>query len=127
MMIDDVIRNAESEYVIYFLLAAYIEAALFAAKLPEYVMNLPISGLNDVETRFQRLMMEFNKPAEPLPDKPYAVLQEALHVFDAALSRLKFLERGKESLWAFNLPGGDATKSNIGKGAMQERQPADGR
>lgn len=102
-MIVDVIRNAESEYVIYFLLAAYIEATHFAGKLPEYLTNLPITGLKDVEMRFERLMREFDKPSEQLHDKACVIIKEALHIFDAALCRLQFLERGREPSLASNL------------------------
>ena len=111
MMVADVIRNAESEYVIYFLLAAYVEAADFAGKLPGHLTNLPITGLRDVETRFQRLMREFDRPSEQhLHDKTRVVIKEALHIFDAALYRLKFLEREKEPL-ASNLSRDNAKNS----------------
>ena len=95
MMICDVIRNAESESVIYFLLAAYIEATQFEGKLPGHLTKLPITGLQDVETRFQQLMMERDRASEQLPDKSCVVIEEALHIFDAALCRLKLLERKK--------------------------------
>jgi hypothetical protein len=73
MMIADVIRNAESEYVIYFLLAAYIEAVQLGGKFPEYLMNLPVTGLKDVEMRLQQLMTEFDKASERLHDKACVV------------------------------------------------------
>lgn len=40
MMIDDVIRNAESESAIYFLLDAYVETTQFGERLPEYLTIL---------------------------------------------------------------------------------------
>ncbi|MBI2291938.1 MAG: hypothetical protein HYU73_16745 [Betaproteobacteria bacterium] len=92
MIIDYVIRNAESESAIYFLLAAYIETTQFGERLPEYLTNLPITGMEDVETRFQQLMMECDKASERLPNKSGAIIEEALHIFDDALCRLKVLE-----------------------------------
>ena len=110
MMICDVIRNAESESVIYFLLAAYLETAQFGGKLPEYLTNLPITGLKNVETRFQQLMMEL-EASEQRHDKSCVVIKEALHIFDAALCRLKFLEREKGPLLASNLSGDNVRNS----------------
>lgn len=112
MMIADAIRDAESECVIYFLLAAYIEAAQFGGKLPEYLTILPITGLKDVETRLQQLMMELDKASERLHEKACVVIKEALHIFDAALCRLKFLEHEKELLLASNLTGDNVRNSS---------------
>ena len=101
MTIVDVIQDADSEYVIYFLLAAYIEAAQFAAKLPEYVRTLPIAGFGDVELRYQQLMMALHKAVEQRHDNACPEIQDALRVFDTALCRLAFLERGREPSLAF--------------------------
>ena len=93
MMIVDVIQDADTEYVIFFLLAAYVEAARFAGKLPEYIKVLPVAGFGDLEMRYQRLMMELHRAAEQPDDKTCLEMQDALDVFDAALSRLAFLGR----------------------------------
>ena len=103
-MILDVIQDADSEYVIFFLLAAYLEAALFAGKLPEYIKRLPIAGFGDVAMRYQRLMTELHKAAQEADDTRLE-LQDALRVFDAALCRLAFLERARESLGPFTVSG----------------------
>jgi len=92
MVIDYVIRNAESERAIYFLLAAYIETTRFGERLPEYLTNLPITGMEDVETRFQQLLRERDKASEQPPTKSSAIIEEALRIFDDALCRLKVLE-----------------------------------
>lgn len=92
MIIDHVIRDADSESAIYFLLAAYIETTQFGGRLPEYLTNLPITGLEDVETRFQQLMVELDKAPKQLHNESRVVIDEALHIFDAALCRLKVLE-----------------------------------
>jgi len=104
MMIVDVIQDADSEYVIFFLLAAYVEAARFAGKLPDYIKTLPIAGFDDVEMRYQRLMMELHRAAEQAEDKSYPEMQDALDVFDAALCRLAFLERGRGSPRGYESP-----------------------
>ena len=103
MTIIDAISNADSEYVIYFLLAAYIEAAQFAASLPDYVRNLPITGSKDVETRFRQLATACYEPIEQVDDKAVAVIHEALHIFDTALCRLTLLERRKEPSLSFDV------------------------
>lgn len=105
MMIVDVVQDADSEYVIYFLLAAYIEAVQFAAKLPEHVKTLPIAGFGDVEMRYQLLMMELHNAVEHPHDNAYLEIRDALCVFGAALCRLAFLERKRESLVRFNASG----------------------
>jgi hypothetical protein len=105
MMILDVIQDADSEYVIFFLLAAYLEAVLFAGKLPEYIKSLPIAGVGDVAMRYQRLMPELHKAAEQSDDKSCLEMQDALRVFDAALCRLAFLERARESSRPFTVSG----------------------
>jgi hypothetical protein len=104
MMISDVIRNAESEYVIYFLLDAYIETVQFSAKLPERLTNLPIIGLNDVRTRFQQLVIELEKASKQLDDKACPVIKEALHIFGAALSRLRSLDAENDRSIGGHLP-----------------------
>jgi hypothetical protein len=92
MIIGRVIRDAESENEIYFLLTAYIEATQFGGRLPEYLTNLPITGLKDVEARSQRLIMERDKASEQPSNKAGVIIEEALQIFDDALCRLKVLE-----------------------------------
>lgn len=110
-MIDYVIRNAESESAIFFLLTAYIETTQFGEKLPEYLTNLPITGLKDVGTRSRQLMLELDKASEQPDDKSCVVIEEALHIFDDALCRLKVLEHEKRPLWASSLSGGNVRNS----------------
>jgi hypothetical protein len=93
MMIANVIAKAESGHVIYFLLSAYLEATQFGRNLPERLTNLPITGLQDVETRFQQLIVEFKKTSEKQRENARLEIGEALHIFNAALRRLKFLHR----------------------------------
>ncbi len=123
MMITDVFPNAESEFVILFLLTAYIEATQFAGKIPEHLTNLPITGLEDVETRFQQLIMEYDKAFEKQHDKACVEIEEALRIFDAALCRLKFLEREKELL-ASNLSGDSVRTSSRKDRQIGNSKPA---
>jgi len=111
MIIDYAIRNAESESAIYFLLTAYIETTQFGGRLPEYLTNLPITRLEDVETRCQRFMVELDKTSKQLRNESRLVLEEALHIFDAALCRLKVLEREKRPLLSSHLSGDNARNS----------------
>ena len=105
MTIVDVIQDADSEYVIFFLLAAYVEAAQFAAKLPDYVKTLPIAGFGDVELRYQQLMTALHRAVEQQHDNACMEIQDALCVFDVALCRLAFLERRRQSSLVSNVSG----------------------
>ena len=95
MIIDREIRDAESENAIYFLLTAYIETTQFGGRLPEYLTKLPITGLKDVEARSRQLMMELAKASQQRHDKSCVVIEEALHIFDDAVCRLKVLEHAQ--------------------------------
>ena len=95
MIVDRAIRDAESESAIYFLLTAYIETTQFGGRLPEYLTKLPITGLIDVEARSRQLMMELGKASQQRHDKSCVVLEEALHIFDDAVCRLKVLEHAQ--------------------------------
>lgn len=111
MIIDYAIRNAESESAIYFLLTAYIETTQFGGRLPEYLTNLPITRLEDVETRSQRFVVELDKASKQLSNESGLVLEEALQIFDAALCRLKVLEREKTPFLASRLSGDNVRNS----------------
>ena len=126
MIIDYAIRSAESESAIYFLLTAYIETTQFGGSLPEYLTNLPITGLEDVETRFQRFMAELDKASKQLRNESRLVLEEALYIFDAALCRLKVLEREKRPLLAPQLPGDNMRNSPRSDHGDDTRSTAEG-
>jgi hypothetical protein len=59
MMLHDAIRNANSQYTVYFLLTAYLDTLQFGRKLPEHLTVLPIVDLRDLESRFEKLVAEF--------------------------------------------------------------------
>jgi hypothetical protein len=91
MDITDVIRDADSEYVVYFLLVAYIEALQFCNRLPARLTRLPVTGVHDIETRYQDLVVELDSASRKLDDRVCVLIKEALHVFATALHRLVLL------------------------------------
>src|SRR5258708_14865864 len=102
MMICDVMCSAESEYVIYFLLAAYLETTHFGGRLPEWLTKLPLGGFRDVEARFQSVMAckaKFAWPSARSDDKAREVMQEAMQIFETAFVRLNFLKRIRAALF----------------------------
>jgi len=90
MDITDVIRDADSEYVVFFLLTAYIEALRFGNSLPARLTSLPVTGIDDVGTRYQGLVVELDS-ARKLHDEARVLIKQALHVFGTALHRLALL------------------------------------
>lgn len=96
MVITDVIREADTEHEIYFLLTAYLEAVRFGDKLnflSEHLTSLPLTGLDDVVGRSTKLIAELDGAPQRLDDKERVVVKETLEVFGTALSRLWLLER----------------------------------
>ena len=88
MMINDAIANATSEHAIYFLLTAYLDTLQLSRKLPETLTVSPITGLQDMESRFEKLVADYETEIR-LPDSSkFFVLFEAVHVFDIAAIRL---------------------------------------
>jgi hypothetical protein len=91
MLIDDAIRNAESDHQIYSLLAAYIEALQFGVNCPEQLTDLPVIGLNDVRTRFRQLIVELDNASTHIEDKR-PLMKQALYIYGEALCRLRLLD-----------------------------------
>lgn len=88
MMLHDAIRNANSQYTVYFLLTAYLDTLQFGRKLPEHLTVLPIVDLRDLESRFEKLVAEFECELR-LPDShKFFVLLEAVGIFDLAVVRV---------------------------------------
>ena len=91
MMIADVIRNSTSEHEIYFFLSAYLEAVRYCDKLnnvPEHVTSLPLAGIDDMRSRFKKLVAELDTASKRLDHKACETIRELLHIFGAALHRL---------------------------------------
>lgn len=97
-MIADVIREAESENQIYFLLTAYLEAVRYSDKLnllPDTIRQLPITDMADVKKRFERLFIELDRESKGLNHRVCTALKEALHIFSTAINRLESIARAK--------------------------------
>ena len=85
----DAIRRAESEYVIYFLLNAYIEALQFSRSIPRQLLAFPVKGLADVSSCFEKLVSLLATAGEVSDRSRMADLGKAIYAFDIALSRLR--------------------------------------
>ncbi|MDB5809945.1 MAG: response regulator [Betaproteobacteria bacterium] len=95
-MFTDVIRTAENEHEICFLLTSYAEAVRYDRSidpLPEPITRLPVRGLPDVRERFDQLMPELDAASKRLDNKAVALIKQALHTYGTALGRLQALEK----------------------------------
>ena len=71
MVIADAIREAETEYVVYFLLDAYLNSnsrRVALSELPAPISVLPLRGKNDAQARFILLKAEFDAAMKRQPD-----------------------------------------------------------
>ncbi len=117
MVIADAISEAETEYVVYFLLEAYLNTASRRAALesvPERIIMLPLTGRHDVKLRFALLTTELNERAGRAEDEAGAAIKEAVMVFTAALRRLESLERKRSLTVRSANRGGDHTAMQPG-------------
>ncbi len=95
MIIANIIRELHTEHEIYFFVTAYIEAARYCGKLaflPARMADLPLQGKEDLQTRFEQLMVELDKASRRLDDKACVVIKEALAVLGTALTCLRLLQ-----------------------------------
>jgi hypothetical protein len=88
MMIHDAIRKANSEHTVYFLLTAYLDTLQFSRQLPEHLTVLPIADLRDLESRFEKLVTEFETELRMPDSHKFFVLLEAVGIFDLAAVRV---------------------------------------
>lgn len=98
-MFTDIIRTAENEHEIYFLLTSYIDAVRSSDRLsgpPEPLTRLPLSGCPDVKDRFEKLMVEQDTSSKRLDERGCVVIREAVHILGTALNRLMLIEVEKE-------------------------------
>lgn len=99
MLITDVIREADSAHEIYFLLTAYIEALRHCDPLhhlPDFMTELPVTGLADVLGRAGRMRSVLDSPAGA-DAGIQAVLVEALGILTVAGERLEVLRESSAS------------------------------
>ena len=94
-MIAQAIKTAQTEHVIYFLLAAYVETLGYydplRSSLPPHVHRLPIAGTIDVNERLCALRNTLDAKRQD-SSGVQGVLREAVDVFDTALQQLRNLE-----------------------------------
>ena len=108
MVIADAISEAETEYVVYFLLEAYLNTASRRAALqsvPERIIMLPLTGRHDAKLRSALLTTELNERAGCQDDEAGAAIREAAMVFSTALRRLETLERKRPLAGRNSNPG----------------------
>lgn len=94
-MIAEILRGAENEYEIYFLLTSYIEALRADdqyERLPESITRLPLEGAADVRMRCAKLVAELDVASRQLDDKACMLIKDALYVLGMALARLQALD-----------------------------------
>ena len=90
----DIVRTADSDHEIYFLLTSYMEAIRFnnrAPGVPAEVTRLPLDGQDDVKERFGRLMIELDQASKGLDENRCELIREALHILGTAWKRLESL------------------------------------
>jgi hypothetical protein len=93
MTLNDVIREANNEHEVYFLLTSYVETVRYCDKLsclPPPVRELPLDGLEDVRNRIGGLKAELSAP--DVDENSRLVVKEAADLFDEALNRLQWLQ-----------------------------------
>lgn len=99
MSIIDVIREADNEHEIYFLLTSYVEAVRYCDPLhllPGDVRVLPFNGVEDVSMRAERLRAILESSAA-LDDRIRPLLAEALGIFAVAWHQLETLREKHQS------------------------------
>jgi hypothetical protein len=98
MVIAAAIGEAETEYVVYFLLEAYLATANRRAALttlPARITTLPLVGRHDAQSRAALLTDELDAATNRRDEAGCCAIQDALSVFSAALHRLDALESNR--------------------------------
>lgn len=96
MVIADAIREAETQYVVLFLLKAYLDTESrrqALQHLPARITRVPVTDKDDARARYKLLNAEFDAAARRGDDRVRPSIREALGVFGAAVLRLEALER----------------------------------
>lgn len=94
MTINEALRQADTDHIVFFLLTAYAESLCWydSAKscVPARVLRLPVAGIKDVIERVKALRRARRVYAYR-PSRTRVFLEEATDVFDTASRRLNFL------------------------------------
>ena len=110
-MFADVIRKANTEQEIYFLLTSYIEELKSVEeprRMSEQVIHLPLSDATDVRRRFEQLIIELDGASKRLDDYSCIVIREAVHILGTALNRLDVLDGRRDQPQEISISGMDA-------------------
>ena len=118
MQLTDALKLAQTEHVVYFLLAAYVETLDFydpaRSSVPAHVKRLPMAGRADVVERL-RALRDALRAHRQAGGKQRAVIQEAVDVFSAACQRLRTLRIAdpsvRERLTQLFLPSFERTRN----------------
>ena len=89
-MLNDAIKLAETEHVVYFLLTSYVDTLDFYDPIPARAKRLPMAGKADVLERL-RILRNLREAHTQSGSIAHAVIEEAVDVFSAALQRLAAL------------------------------------
>ena len=90
----DILRTAESDHEIYFLLTSYIEAVRFSNgsnAVPAELQRLPLRDIEDVKQRFDKLIVALDAASRELDESRCVLIREALHILGTAVKRLRSL------------------------------------
>ena len=93
MMLDDAIRNAQSDRQVCALLTAYMES--LDPDLVNREPNPEDGDINSVRARFRTLIHELDKGSTCDSDKR-PVINQALYIYGEALSRLQMLSTARQ-------------------------------
>ena len=104
MLINDAIREANTEHEIFFLLTAYVEAVGYCDELhllPGELRDLPLAGFPDVKARVYGLNLRLQSmpPGSDVIVRP--AINEALEVLNTAMYRLASLGADKPADLSF--------------------------
>jgi hypothetical protein len=96
MDIVELIRNADSAPEILNALSVYVESLRVGTVIPEWCLQLPLRGEEDVAQRMVELIGVVNLTSQNLLNRECAIAKQALRVFAVASWRLRLRRRQRE-------------------------------
>jgi len=89
MDIAELIRNANSAPAVFSALSVYVESLRNVSAIPEWCLQLPLRGEDDIAQRMVALIAVVNLTSQNLRDRECAIAKRALRVFATAAWRLR--------------------------------------
>ena len=89
MEIIERIRSAESAPKVFSALSAYVRSLRHFAAIPDWLLRLPLKGVDDVGQRMKALTAVVHLTSQNLRDQDCKIAKDALQVFAAATWRLR--------------------------------------